>query len=100
MTNPLNNLVVDVWYKVFVAVGTIILVASIAAKDHGFAFVGLGIATIGVGEWKNHPERQILIPRGLATDIISDKRRRPSPFGLVLDGIGLLLIGIGFYRLL
>jgi hypothetical protein len=42
------------WWKVAIAVGLTILLAALAAKEHDFSVIGLGIIACGFGEWLNH----------------------------------------------
>jgi hypothetical protein len=84
------------WWLGMIAIGTAIAVAAIAAHSDAWAFVGIGIAIWGVGEWRNHPIETELHRNMKVTNFPFN----PSIFGIILDILGVGLIGWGGYRLL
>ena len=102
MTNPLPTLQVDTAYKGVIAVSAVVLIAALAVSNTPVAIIALGFLFIGFGEWINHPKRSGYIPPSFANPAmtVTSTARDPSVFGLFVDGVGLLLIGLGLYRLL
>ena len=83
------------WWKVAIAVGVVIALASLPAKDHGIFLVGIGISACGFGEWMNHRMEMEIKFGGKLTTF----ERKNRPMGLVLDGLGILLFAVGVYRI-
>lgn len=102
MTNPLPTLQIDAAYKGVIAISAVVLIAALAVNNAAVAIIALGFLFIGFGEWINHPRRASYIPPSFANPamMVTSDARRPSAFGWSVDGIGLLLIGFGVYRLL
>ncbi|PZU59802.1 MAG: hypothetical protein DI547_04825 [Sphingobium sp.] len=94
MSNPFDKIDFDRWPTVWVAISVVVLLACIAVKDRTGSIIAVGSLIFGMGELRNHPMRQRLIPGG----IITSRRRLNSPFGLLLDAIGILLIAYGIYK--
>ena len=96
MANWLQKLDLNRWWKVAIAVGLAVVVAAAAAKDHGVAAVGFGIIAIGFGEWTHHRMEKVITPRGTLTT----SPRFNRTISLMLDGLGIILIALGLYRVL
>ena len=95
MDNPLKEIDFDRWYVVLLAVATIALVASIAAKERLYTGLSFGFILIGIGELINHPMRV----RFNAFIKITSRRRLPSLLGNLIDAAGLILVLLFSYRL-
>lgn len=93
MTDWLQKLDLQGWWKVAIAVGVVILLAALAAGDRGFAVIGLGIIAAGFGEWMNHRMETEILHGGQFTTY----ERVNRPMGLALEGIGIFLIALGLY---
>ena len=102
MTNPLPTLQIDTAYKGVIAISAVVLTAALAVSNTPVAIIALGFLFIGFGEWINHPTRSAYIPPTFANPAMTatSTARIPSAFGLFVDGVGLLLVGLGVYRLL
>jgi hypothetical protein len=92
----LKKLDIEHWWKLLAGAGAAIAVASIAAKFNPTIFVGLGLLSIGIGEWKDHPLQTQLAPGFKLTSY----PRSSSMLGVLLDVLGVALAGIGLYKLL
>lgn len=102
MASGLENLKLDKWYTVLIAAGLMALVASIAANNNTFAALALGVFFIGIGEWKNHPERQAFVDQSHGfpePGKLTITTRAASPLGWAFILIGIVALAIGFYRL-
>jgi hypothetical protein len=84
------------WWKVAILVGLAIVVAALAAKDRDVVVIGLAIIACGFGEWLNHRMEMEIRHGGKVTTF----ERVNRPLGLVLDAIGIVLAGFGFFYLL
>lgn len=56
--NPFGSLKIDVWYKTFIVLGGVVIVASLFYNPKFISqkelfCMGIGLFLIGVGEWKN-----------------------------------------------
>jgi hypothetical protein len=95
MPSWLEKLDLQRWWKVAIAVGVAIVVPAVSVKDQGFALIGLGVIALGFGEWMNHRmETQIKYSGTLTTF-----ERVNRPMGLALDGVGIILIALGLFRI-
>jgi hypothetical protein len=89
------------WWNLVAAAGVIIAVIFFVAQlNHGFLF-GLGLLLFGIGERINHPVRSKL-PRGesggsSSTSVTESYPREPTGFGISLDTLGIVLIGISLF---
>jgi hypothetical protein len=66
-----------------IALGIVLVVASLAIRNHGLAAIGLGIAVCGMGE-----------------QTLEGYSRFTRPIGFAVIGLGVLLIAFGIYSLL
>jgi uncharacterized membrane protein len=66
-----------------IALGIVLVVASLAIRNHGLAAIGLGIAVCGTGE-----------------QTLEGYSRFTRPIGFAVIGLGVLLIALGIYSLL
>lgn len=94
MSNPLNNLKIDYWYKAILVIATTLLIVSLSVKMIGVPntfvqLMSLGAIFIGIGEWINHPLQQILAPGAKMTGY----PRSNSILGTLFDFIGIIIIG-------
>ena len=100
-----KNLSLDTWYKAFVYIGGLGLVATLFAEVKGLSngqaqLLTMGFFLLGIGEWKNHKAANWFKPPNVYTGgpaLMSAKVRQPDAFGLTCDllGILLMLIGVG-----
>lgn len=93
--------IADNWYKAMAVAGVALAVAALAAKHDDALLIGLGLVAWGLGEFANHPYREEIgfDQFGRANAKISGHPWRPSLLGAGLDVAGLVLIGIGLWRL-
>ena len=87
------------WWKMIAAAGALIIIASIAVKFVPTIFIGLGLLSIGVGEWWMHPTFTVPVQEGFQQWLVTTQERRPFPAGMILDGIGALLCIVGLVKL-
>ncbi|MEY9703752.1 hypothetical protein ACFLEY_21515 [Bradyrhizobium sp. YCK136] len=92
----LSKISLDEWWKVIATAGGAITVAAVAAKFTPAVLLGVGLLLFGVGEWFNHP-LQTKVGLGFK---ITGHPWRPKIFGLLMDAAGLVLAGLGIYRLI
>ena len=67
MSNPLQNLKVDYWYKAVIVIGAAALILSLTVElkgiDNSVALLfSLSAICIGIGEWINHPLKTVIYP--------------------------------------
>jgi len=92
----LGKISLDEWWKVIATAGGAIAVAAVAAKFTPAILLGIGLLLFGAGEWFNHP-----LQTKVGVDFkITGHPWRPRLFGLLMDGAGLALGGLGLYRLI
>ncbi len=98
-----KNLAIDTWYKAFVYLGGIVLVASLFVEVKGLTpgqaqLIALGVFLVGIGEWKNHKIANWIKPANVYTGgpaLVSATVRKPDPFGVVCDVLGGLSVLAG-----
>jgi hypothetical protein len=96
----MNNLNLEHWWKACFAGGIALSVAAAAIGQNGLILVGIGFACFGVGEWFNRPVQQgIHVGNGMR-GVVTSYPWQPKPFGLAVDGVGIVLFFIGVYRLI
>lgn len=101
MSNPLQSLALDYWYKAVLAISTVLLIVSLTVPLQGInnaiaQLLCLGGIFIGLGEWINHP-LQVSVGPGFK---ISGHPRRFTFLGTVFVLLGLACIGYGVYKLI
>lgn len=101
MTNPLQSLVIDYWYKAITVASIMFLVIALTVDLEGVEnktviLISLGAFFIGVGEWINHPLQTRIAP-GMK---ITSYNRNASLRGNLFDILGFSLVCIGAYPLL
>jgi hypothetical protein len=90
------------WWTLLAAAGAGIAIASIAKVIFvPGLLIGLALISFGVGEWANHPEKpQKETVEGMKGFRIGTGHPwTPTPIGIILDFVGLGLLGFGFYWL-
>jgi hypothetical protein len=99
--NPLGNLKLDAWYSIVIAVSAAALLIALGTKEHGIALVALGALLFGIGEMINHPRVTRYVPQTIESPgfLGVGHPRDPRWLGLVVDVIGLAVIGLGIYHL-
>jgi len=102
--NPLNKLKLDIWYKVLIPIGAIILLFAIFTSNKELMLLGFGFLLIGLGEWKN---TKWIMKEQLAS-ISGPYRswqqaiRKPDALGNLLNILGVLALiawGLGFFEI-
>jgi hypothetical protein len=100
MTNPLQALVVDSWYKAIIVVSVVFLLVAITVDLKGVEnrtvmLLSFGAFFVGIGEWINHPLQVRVIPGAK----ITSHNRLPGLLGSLFDVLGFLLVCLGVYPL-
>jgi len=100
MSNPLQGLKVDYWYKAVLVIATVSLLASLTVplqdvSNSIVAEISIGGILIGLGEWINHPYQE-QIGNGF---MISGHPRKNSILGVVFVICGITITACGIYRL-
>ena len=97
MSNPLQTLIIDYWYKAVLVICSAILIVSLTIPLQGVSnstasIICIGGISIGLGEWINHP-LQTQVGYGFK---LTGYPRSPSLLGriFVLAGVGLCIYGI------
>jgi len=102
----LKGLVLDAWYKVSVYLGGAVLAASFFFEVKGITNAQLqllagGVFLLGLGEWKNHKRESSIQPPHASTGgqaiLWEGTIRKPDAFGVLLDLLGLALIGLAVW---
>jgi len=103
--NPLNKLKLDIWYKVLIPIGAIILLFAIFTSNKELMLLGFGFLFIGLGEWKN--TKWIMMEQNASA--FGPYRswqvpiRKPDALGNLLDILGVLALiawGLGFFDII
>jgi len=100
--NPLSKLKLDIWYKVLIPIGAIILPIAVFNSDKELILLGFGLLLIGLGEWKNSGWVMMEEPAsaGIPYKSWSELVREPNALGMLLDVLGVLALigwGLGFF---
>lgn len=106
-TNPLSKLAIEYWYQAVMAGALILLILSLSVELVGIdnnvvQLLSLGAFFVGLGEWKNHPLQTALVPPSAyhPAGKITGHPRRSSLIGTLFDLLGVILVGLGLYKLL
>lgn len=100
MSNPLESLKLDYWYKAVLAISTVLLVISLTIplqelSNSTIALICTGGIFVGLGEWINHPLQEVVA----FNYKITGYPRRATFLGSVFLVFGLCLAGYGIYKL-
>ncbi|WP_132703599.1 hypothetical protein [Reinekea marinisedimentorum] len=100
MSNPLQALKIDYWYKAVLVICTALLIICLTVPLQGVSnpiasLICIGGIFIGLGEWINHP-LQTSVGNGFQ---ITGHPRRFNFLGSVFVLIGLGLVGYGVYSI-
>lgn len=100
MSNPLQGLKIDYWYKAVLVISTVLLIVSLTVplqevSNSIVAAICIGCILIGLGEWINHPYQEQI---GVGFKI-SGHPRSNSLLGIVFVMIGIAIAAFGVYRL-
>jgi len=102
--NPLNKLKLDLWFKVLIPIGAIILLFAIFTTNKELMLLGFGLFLIGIGEWKNNKIRSKHVDASAfnAEQWIHIPIRKPDALGnflLILGITSLIIWGLGFFEI-
>jgi hypothetical protein len=108
VTDALKSLVLDSWYKAVMYLGAVVFVCSLFWPARGLTNSQLqllsgGAFLLGIGEWKNHKVKAWFEPPNAFTGpaaLVQTTVRIPDLFGILLEGIGIVLIVVGGWRIL
>lgn len=100
MSNPLQSLALDYWYKAVLAISTVLLIVSLtmplqSVSNSCAQLLCLGGVFIGLGEWINHP-LQTRVGAGFK---ITGYPRRFTFLGSVFVLLGFVCIYFGIAKL-
>lgn len=84
------------WWIAAIALGIVIIVAAVAAKDYAVILIGLGIIAAGFGEWMNHRMETEIRKDGTLTTF----ERKNRALGLMMDVVGVVLFLLGVIPLI
>ena len=101
MSQPLNNLKLDLWFKIFIAIGAFCFILSLTvdlkvATNEVISIISLGIMLFGVGEWINHPVHAEFVNGGA----IEYVKRHNRPLGIIIDLVAAALFITGAVKLI
>jgi hypothetical protein len=101
--NPLPQLTLEIWYKLMIAVGFILVILSLTTDlkfDNLAIFaMGWGFFFAGSGEWINHPRHTVMQTVFGHPMMGTGVQRINQPLGVSLDAFGLLLLVFSVYQL-
>jgi hypothetical protein len=91
----------DHWWNVVAFAGGLIAVAAVWQQFFAAFLIGLGLLLFGAGEWVNHP-RQTQVKGAKVLDLykVTGNPWKPKVQGILMDGLGIALFVLGFFRLL
>ena len=96
MWNWLKGFDLRRWWIAAIAVGLVITVTAIAAKNAGCILIGLGTVALGFGEWMNHRMESQTSKAGTLTTF----ERHNRALGIIVDIVGILLFVLGVFLLI
>jgi len=104
----LKNLKIDIWYKVFVYIGAILIILALFSPVYGLTnkqvfLLGIALFLVGIGEWKNHKIATEIKPPNVYTGsvaIIQYPIRNPDFIGYLFILLGLVALGFLLFTLL
>jgi hypothetical protein len=88
------------WWRVLAAAGIAITVASIAVKFAPTILIGLGVLSVGIAEWMQHPQFQF--PAGQSIfdrGVVTTNPRIQKPSALAVEVLGGILSVAGLVKL-
>lgn len=93
-----KELQLDAWYKLVGALGIVLILLSITvplqvASNSLFLIFGIGLLLYNLGRWKNVKTTTSLT----ATHKVTHTGRKPDIWGLLMEGVGLLIIFYGIW---
>jgi hypothetical protein len=89
------------WWNLVAVGGGLIAAAAVPVQFVAAFLIGLGLLSFGVGEWVNHAQ-QTETARSKIVSIHTRTRGnpwRPKVHGILLDALGVGLLGLGILRL-
>lgn len=94
--------ILDEWYKAVIAAGAVLAVPAITVGNNTALICAIGLVLFGVGEFVNHPFISGIVYNELGgvAGTTQGRPRRPKPFGLTLDAVGLALLAYGLILLI
>jgi len=100
--NPLSKLKLDVWYKILIPIGAIILLFAIFTSNKELMLLAFGLLLIGMGEWKNTKWKMMEQTATAYSPYKSwqEAVRIPDALGIFFDVLGILALiawGLGFF---
>ncbi len=105
----LDNFKIETWYSLILYVGIVGTFGTIFVPMQGFEKSSvlplfLGMALIGLGEWKMERCIRYIKPpnvhTGPAAVVTQNFQSKDDLIGIVLEVIGLILIGLSLFRIL
>lgn len=106
-TSLLKSLELNTWYKVVMCLGFVLIVVGLTVDvrvlTNGETLLfGAGLVLFGLGEWKNYKNLSWIEPPNAYTGpaaLVQIKVRQSDTFGLLLDGLGLVALIVGVWKL-
>jgi hypothetical protein len=101
MTEFLKNLLITTWYKAVIAVFGAAFLVTLGQRRDELAMVFCGACLIGIGEWRNHPKKEVRLRIDSTGNKwkVTDVPRRANFVGILLQLIGVVLMLYGMYRI-
>jgi hypothetical protein len=101
MAMDLDAFKLDHWWHFVAIAGGLIAVAAVPGQFAAAFLIGLGLLFFGAGEWVNHP-RQTQVKGAKVVGIykVTGNPWKPKVHGLLMDALGIGLLGLGIFRLL
>jgi hypothetical protein len=108
VSNPLQNLKIDYWYKAVLVIGAVSLIISLTIDIKGVGNIpvlmfSLSAIFVGIGEWINHPLTTVLyhpninLPGGLKGE---GYIRKNSMLGMFFVIIGVVIAIYQIWKLI
>lgn len=107
MLEPLSRLKLQYWYHVLIVLGAAGALASMTVELKGVAnahalLVSLGLISLGIGEWVNHPlQTKLVRPHAYMPGggYITSHPRHNSAIGIAFDVLGFALVALAIYKI-
>ena len=101
--NPLEQLIIDHWYKAMLTLSTVLLILSLTVdirviSNESLALLSTGLIFISLGEWINHPLQTALFNPLIdqtTTYKLTSNNRKPCRLGNLFNILGGLFVCMG-----
>jgi hypothetical protein len=100
MAMDLDASKLDHWWHFVAIAGGLIAVAAVPGQFAAAFLIGLGLLFFGAGEWVHPRKTQVKGAKVVGIYKVTGNPWKPKVHGLLMDALGIGLLGLGIFRLL